>query len=95
VVDRTNKQTNKQKKLRGLTPFPVCSNDAIELLTNFLFVCLTFFWKRLGQIGLRCRHCAGVQIAARTKGAAYYSQTIEGIYQVGYSYKRKQQIWVS
>ena len=37
---------------------------------------------KLGQVGLRCRHCAGVQLAARTKGAAYYSQTIEGIYQI-------------
>jgi len=37
---------------------------------------------KLGQVGLRCRHCAGVQLAARTKGAAYYSQTVEGIYQI-------------
>mmetsp|Transcript_12212 Transcript_12212/g.22734 ORF Transcript_12212/g.22734 Transcript_12212/m.22734 type:complete len:514 (+) Transcript_12212:465-2006(+) len=37
---------------------------------------------KLGQVGLRCRHCAGVHLASRTKGAAYYSQTIEGIYQV-------------
>merc|ERR1712161_51791 len=37
---------------------------------------------KLGQVGLRCRHCAGAQLAARTKGAAYYSQTVEGIYQI-------------
>ena len=32
----------------------------------------------LGQVGLRCRHCAKLPLAARTKGAVYYSQTIEG-----------------
>jgi hypothetical protein len=37
---------------------------------------------KLGQIGLRCRHCADAKVAARTKGAAYYSQTIEGLYQI-------------
>ncbi len=31
-----------------------------------------------GQVGLRCRHCANLPLAARTKGAVYYSQTIEG-----------------
>ena len=36
----------------------------------------------LGQVGLRCRHCAPLPRAARTKGAVYYSQTIDGIYQV-------------
>lgn len=32
----------------------------------------------LGQVGLRCRHCANLPLAARTKGAVYYSQTIDG-----------------
>ena len=32
----------------------------------------------LGQVGLRCRHCANLPLAARTKGAVYFSQTIEG-----------------
>ncbi len=32
----------------------------------------------LGQVGLRCRHCANLPLAARTKGAVYYSQTVEG-----------------
>jgi hypothetical protein len=36
----------------------------------------------LGQVGLRCRYCAPLPRAARTKGAVYYSQTIDGIYQV-------------
>eukprot|EP00934_Nitzschia_sp_Nitz4_P002168 Nitzschia sp. Nitz4//scaffold118_size93875//25117//27034//NITZ4_004781-RA/size93875-augustus-gene-0.83-mRNA-1//1//CDS//3329533703//2168//frame0 len=36
----------------------------------------------LGQVGLRCRHCANLPLAARTKGAVYYSQTIEGVYQI-------------
>lgn len=36
----------------------------------------------LGQVGIRCRHCAPSPIAARTRGAVYYSQTIEGVYQV-------------
>ena len=32
-----------------------------------------------GQIGLRCRHCSSLPIAARTKGAVYYSQTIDAV----------------
>jgi hypothetical protein len=37
---------------------------------------------KFGQVGVRCRHCAGLKISAGTKGASYYSQTIDGIYQV-------------
>lgn len=36
----------------------------------------------LGQVGVRCRHCAALPQVARSRGAVYYSQTIEGIYQV-------------
>ena len=36
----------------------------------------------LGQVGIRCRHCAPFPKAARPRGAVYYSQTIDGIYQV-------------
>jgi hypothetical protein len=36
----------------------------------------------LGQVGLRCRHCATLPLAVRRKGAVYYSQTIDGIYQI-------------
>jgi hypothetical protein len=36
---------------------------------------------QVGQVGLRCRHCHG-GLASRTKGAVYYSQTIEGLYQI-------------
>jgi hypothetical protein len=36
----------------------------------------------LGQVGVRCRHCASLPQAARARGAVYYSQTIDGIYQV-------------
>jgi hypothetical protein len=36
----------------------------------------------LGQVGVRCRHCAALPHAARARGAVYYSQTIDGIYQV-------------
>jgi hypothetical protein len=36
----------------------------------------------LGQVGLRCRHCADLPLVARTKGAVYYSHTIDGIYQI-------------
>ena len=36
----------------------------------------------LGQVGLRCRHCSSLPVAARTKGAIYFSQTIDGIYQI-------------
>ena len=36
----------------------------------------------LGQVGIRCRHCASLPQAARARGSTYYSQTIDGIYQV-------------
>lgn len=36
----------------------------------------------IGQIGVRCRHCASLPNAARAKGAVYYSKTIDGIYQI-------------
>jgi hypothetical protein len=38
---------------------------------------------KVGQVGVRCRHCSAPGMAAKTKGASYYSQTIEGVYQVG------------
>ena len=40
---------------------------------------------RLGQVGIRCRHCARASpdiTAAQTRGSVYFSQTIDGIYQV-------------
>jgi hypothetical protein len=37
---------------------------------------------QLGQVGIRCRHCASLPKAARPRGAVYYSQKIEGLYQV-------------
>jgi hypothetical protein len=37
---------------------------------------------KFGQVGVRCRHCASSKVSAGTKGASYYSQTIDGIYQV-------------
>lgn len=36
----------------------------------------------LGQVGIRCRHCASLPKAARNRGAVYYSKTIDGLYQV-------------
>ncbi|CAJ1965802.1 unnamed protein product [Cylindrotheca closterium] len=37
---------------------------------------------RLGQAGIRCRHCAHLPKPARARGAVYYSKTIDGMYQV-------------
>jgi hypothetical protein len=37
---------------------------------------------QLGQVGIRCRHCASLPKATRPRGAVYYSQKIEGVYQV-------------
>lgn len=37
---------------------------------------------QVGQVGLRCRHCEG-GLASRTKGAVYYSHSVDGIYQIG------------
>jgi hypothetical protein len=36
----------------------------------------------IGQVGIRCRHCAILPKAARNRGAVYYSKTIDGLYQV-------------
>ncbi|KAG7356427.1 hypothetical protein IV203_001113 [Nitzschia inconspicua] len=36
----------------------------------------------LGQVGLRCRYCAHLDPLERPKGAANYSGTIEGVYQI-------------
>jgi hypothetical protein len=36
----------------------------------------------LGQVGIRCRHCAFLPKNARARGAVYYSKTIDGLYQV-------------
>jgi hypothetical protein len=35
----------------------------------------------LGQIGVRCRHCAGISLRARGRGAVYYPAKLTGIYQ--------------
>ncbi|KAL3906151.1 MAG: hypothetical protein SGILL_009389 [Bacillariaceae sp.] len=37
---------------------------------------------QVGQVGLRCRHCEG-GLASRTKGAVYYSHSVDGMYQIG------------
>ena len=37
---------------------------------------------RIGQVGIRCRHCAPIPNKSRPKGAVYYSKTVRGIYQV-------------
>jgi hypothetical protein len=37
---------------------------------------------QIGQVGLRCRHCES-GLASRTKGAVYYSTSVEGVYQIG------------
>jgi hypothetical protein len=38
---------------------------------------------KVGQVGLRCRHCVPLPKAARSLGGAvYYSKTIDGVYQV-------------
>jgi len=34
-----------------------------------------------GQVGIRCRHCAGFPIRARGRGAVYYPAKLAGIYQ--------------
>lgn len=36
----------------------------------------------VGQVGIRCRHCAGLPKSTRSKGAVYYSRSLPGMYQV-------------
>lgn len=35
----------------------------------------------LGQVGLRCRHCAALPLRARGRGAVYYPAKLHGVYQ--------------
>ena len=37
---------------------------------------------QLGQVGIRCKHCASLPKPARARGAIYFSKTINGMYQV-------------
>ena len=37
----------------------------------------------LGQVGIRCKHCAYEDPWARTRGAVYYSASLGGLYQAG------------
>ena len=37
----------------------------------------------LGQVGLRCRHCALLPVKARGRGAVYYPMKLQSIYQAG------------
>jgi hypothetical protein len=36
----------------------------------------------LGQVGIRCRHCAYVPPISRTRGAVYFPSKLEGVYQM-------------
>ena len=35
----------------------------------------------LGQVGIRCRWCANLPTWSRSRGAVYYSATLDGLYQ--------------
>ena len=35
----------------------------------------------LGQVGIRCRHCANVPVQQRARGSVYFPTKLEGIYQ--------------
>jgi len=35
----------------------------------------------LGQVGIRCRYCACVPLPHRSRGSAYYSKSVDGLYQ--------------
>lgn len=37
----------------------------------------------LGQVGLRCIHCAALPLKARGRGAVYYPMKLESVYQAG------------
>ena len=36
----------------------------------------------LGQVGIRCRHCAGIPPTQRARGAVYFPSKLEGVYQM-------------
>ncbi|CAB9513982.1 expressed unknown protein [Seminavis robusta] len=35
----------------------------------------------LGQVGIRCRHCSGLSLRQRGRGAVYYPARLQGVYQ--------------
>lgn len=37
----------------------------------------------VGQIGIRCKHCAGIPLSRRPRGSIYYVSTLENMYQAG------------
>jgi hypothetical protein len=43
---------------------------------------------RLGQVGIRCRHCASLTNKTRAIGGVYYSKTIRGLYQLAQNMAR-------
>jgi hypothetical protein len=36
---------------------------------------------QLGQVGIRCRHCANLPVAVKQKGSVYFPATLLGLYQ--------------
>jgi hypothetical protein len=69
-----------------LSAFQALLRQQIELFAateNDLSSCIRGRNKKigLGQVGIRCRHCAHVPAARRTKGSVYFPATILGLYQ--------------
>jgi hypothetical protein len=44
---------------------------------------------RLGQLGLRCRHCSMLPPDERTRGAVYFPGSVEGVYQIAQNMCKK------
>ena len=44
---------------------------------------------RVGQLGIRCRHCAVRPLDARARGAMYFAYNIEGVYQLAQNMGKK------
>lgn len=57
--------------------------DRLEMRCHVLSnICLPFsicFCSQ--QVGIRCRHCTGLESWERARGAVYYSATLDGLYQ--------------
>lgn len=43
----------------------------------------------LGQVGIRCRHCAALPPKAQGRGSIYFTRTIDGVYQIAQNMAKK------
>ena len=69
-----------------LSPYQIFIRQQLELFSSDQRDCLTNQQGRrkrvkLGQVGIRCRHCSHLPLPDRGRGSCYYPQKLLGVYQ--------------